>query len=144
MNSRALENVLIAHGHRLTEPRQRLIAILSQWPSRFSAGELVKAARKAEPPIGRATVFRTLGLLLELGIVERVRGADDSEGYVVARRGDHHHHLVCSSCGRVEDLPLCPVEGRLKELAAERRFQVQGHNLEVYGLCEGCVKADEK
>lgn len=139
MSSEALAEALLARGCQLTAARRTVLAAISAWPGCFSSRELCRKLQAERSGVGRATVFRTLNLLAELGLLERIRGTDDVERYLVTCTGEHHHHLICSSCGRVEELPECPVADKLAELAAARHFQVKSHNLEVFGLCERCA-----
>lgn len=143
MRAETMEQALVARGYRLTDSRRALIAVIAAWPGWFSSRELCRSLQRKKVSVGRATVFRTLNLLVELGLVERVRARDDSEGYVVTCGGDHHHHLVCVRCGRVEELPECPVKERLAELAAARNFRVESHSLEVFGICGDCADTDD-
>jgi len=142
MRAEEMLETLVAHGYRLTEPRQALLEVIACRPGWFSVRELCEDLRQKKIRVGRATVFRTLNLLVDLGLLERVRGVNEAEGYVVTGTGEHHHHLICSRCGRVEELPECPVADRLTELAAERQFQVVSHNLEVYGVCIQCLRQE--
>jgi Fe2+ or Zn2+ uptake regulation protein len=142
MRAEEMLEKLVALGYRATEPRQALLEAISCQPGWFSARELFEDLGQKRIRVGRATIFRTLGLLVDLGLLERVRGPNEEEGYVVTGGGEHHHHLICSRCGRVEELPECPVAERLTELAAERQFQVVSHNLEVYGVCIQCLRQE--
>ena len=99
----------------------------------FVADEVVEAA----PGVGRATVFRTLRLLQDLGIVCQVVLDDGAVAYRLAS-GGHHHHLVCSECGAVSDFASGDIEGLLDDIAKRTGFRVDAHRLEVYGLCPEC------
>jgi Fur family ferric uptake transcriptional regulator len=98
-------------GHRVTTARRRVIdAVLAQ-PSHFTVEDVLRRTRR----VGRATVFRTIRLLLDLNILCRVMLDGGSLHYRVSSRG-HHHHLVCTECGRVEDFTKCDVEPLVREL----------------------------
>src|SRR3990172_9979492 len=86
---------------------------------------------------GRATVFRTIRLLTERGVVCRVLLEDGSLHYRLSRRG-HHHHLVCLNCGGVRDLDECAVGDLVRELSRASGYEIEGHWLEVYGRCASC------
>jgi Fe2+ or Zn2+ uptake regulation protein len=94
--------------------------------------------RAPAPRIGRATVFRTLKLLVELDIFCRVLLDDGELHYRWSRRG-HHHHLVCTDCGAVDDFTACVVSGLVEEQTRRTNFTVEGHWLEVYGRCGACA-----
>jgi len=104
---------LEALDHRITPSRVAVIAAVLAQSGHFSVEDVLRQARA----VGRATVFRTMRLLTDLEIVCRVLLEDGSLHYRVSRRG-HHHHLVCVSCGNVQDLDECAVAGLVRELAA--------------------------
>ena len=121
------------HGHRVTGSRRRVLEALVQAPAHFTVDDLVRLA----PHVGRATVFRTMKLLQDLNVVCRVLMEDGSLHYRMSMRG-HHHHLVCRSCGRVEDFSTCDVSSLVEELTRSTAYQIEGHWLEVYGRCAAC------
>lgn len=126
-------------GRRVTEPRLRVIHAIASAPSGLTVEEVMRLA----PGAGRATVFRTVRLLQELGIVCRVLMEDGRPQYRLARRG-HHHHLVCVSCGRIEDFTSCSVADLVEELTRNTEYVVEGHWLEVYGRCHACRLLDSR
>jgi Fur family ferric uptake transcriptional regulator len=120
-------------GHRVTASRRRVLdAVLAQ-PSHFTIDDVLHTTRK----VGRATVFRTMKLLVDLNIVCRVLLEDGALHYRLSARG-HHHHLVCRDCGRVEDFTTCDVSSLVRELARANKYEIEGHWLEVYGRCQAC------
>ena len=124
---------LEAQGHRVTPSRRAVIAAVLQQSAHFTVDDLLRRCRGA----GRATVFRTVRLLSEMGVVCRVLMEDGSLHYRLSQRG-HHHHLVCTACGGVQDLDQCAVAGLVRDLAASSGYEIEGHWLEFYGRCEGC------
>ena len=120
-------------GHRITGSRRRVLdAVLAQ-PAHFTVDDVLHATRK----VGRATVFRTMKILLDLNIVCRVILDDGAMHYRVSTRG-HHHHLVCIDCGRVEDFSQCDVQALTRDLAKATGYEIERHWLEVYGRCQAC------
>ena len=120
-------------GHRITGSRRRLLdAVLAQ-PDHFTVDDVLRRT----PMVGRATVFRTMRLLLDLNIVCRVMLDGGRLHYRLSSPG-HHHHLVCNGCGRVEDFTKPNVEPLLREVAAAMDYEIEGHWLEVYGRCQAC------
>lgn len=130
---------LAARGYRMTSPRRQIVAMLAARGS-MTAQELYDALRRAGSGVGRATVFRTLELLSQLGAVERVHLPDGCHTYVLTRPG-HHHHLVCSDCGTVLEFSDCQLDGLLAGLAERTAFRIDSHWLEVFGLCRDCQTA---
>lgn len=123
-------------GYRQTGPRARVWSLIAGLERPFSAEEVVRQARAQAWPVSRATVYRALSLFERLGLIERVHGLGRTHRYVrCAPR--HHHHLICAGCGRVEDLPGCPLEELLPALVGDA-FLVEGHRLEVFGRCARC------
>jgi len=127
---------LEARGYRVTPSRRAVVAAILAQSGHFTADDLVARCHGA----GRATVFRTIRLLTELGVVCRVMLEDGSKHYMVSQRG-HHHHLVCTGCGRVEDLDQCAIADALKDLSDRTGYEVEGHWLELYGRCSACRAA---
>jgi Fur family transcriptional regulator, ferric uptake regulator len=120
-------------GHRITGSRRRVLDAVMAQPAHFSVDDVLHATRK----VGRATVFRTMKILLDLNIVCRVILDDGAMHYRVSTRG-HHHHLVCIDCGRVEDFSQCDVQSLTRDLAAATGYEIERHWLEVYGRCQAC------
>ena len=133
-----LLQILEDKGYRSTSPRQALVRTVAAKDRHFTAEEI----RKDVPQVGRATVFRSLNLLEETGILCRVLLEDGSLRYQLSYHG-HHHHLICTECGVSEDLVGCDIEGMLKEKAGRHHFQMEGHRLEVYGRCSDCRSSGE-
>ena len=124
---------LEAQGHRITPARLAVIAAVLAHSGHFSVEHIMRESRA----VGRATVFRTMRLLTDMDIVCRVLLEDGSLRYRVSRSG-HHHHLVCVSCGNVQDLDECAVAGLVREIAAANQYEIDGHWLEFYGRCAAC------
>ena len=123
-------------GHRVTDSRRQVLAVLMAAPAHFTVEDVMRQT----PDVGRATVFRTMKLLQDLNVVCRVLMEDGSLHYRLSSRG-HHHHLVCRSCGRVEDFSTCDVAAVIEQLVETTAYQIEGHWLEVYGRCQSCRSA---
>jgi Fur family ferric uptake transcriptional regulator len=129
----AMERRLERLGLRVTAPRRELLAAITDLGDHFSAERLAEAA----PGVGRATVFRTLRVLLDAGVVCQVVEPDGGIEYRVTALG-HHHHLLCADCGAVDDFAGCDISDLLEELAARTGYEISAHRLEVYGRCADC------
>jgi Fur family transcriptional regulator, ferric uptake regulator len=127
---------LAERGYRMTGPRRQIVAALAEGGS-TTAQDLYERLRRSGSGIGRATVFRTLEILSQLGILERVHLPDGCHTYILTQPG-HHHHLVCSDCGTVLEFSDCRLEEALDLLARRTAFRIDGHWLEVFGVCQGC------
>jgi Fur family ferric uptake transcriptional regulator len=127
-------------GYRLTEPRRSLAALIADQKSHFTAAELVSAARARRLGVGRATVFRTLELLEELGTIERLDLPGGEHAYVGCEPA-HHHHVVCSGCGRTDEIDDAKLRSVVRDVARRTGYRVDEHRLELFGLCPACLAA---
>src|SRR5205823_14447544 len=89
---------------------------------------------------GHPTVFRTIDLLVSSGALSRLHGIEDGGRCVryTPCAPAHHHHLVCRSCGRVEEIDLAGLDAKLARAARARGYAALGHTLEVAGICADC------
>ena len=127
-------------GHRLTEPRRAVAGLVAARDGHFTAAELVADARRDRLDIGRATVFRSLDLFASLNLVERVDLPDGNHAYV-ACDPVHHHHAICTGCGRSLDVADHGLAAVLGEIGNRSGFRVSAHRLEIFGLCSACQGA---
>jgi Fur family transcriptional regulator, ferric uptake regulator len=145
IDARAIPDVLASKGLRLTAPRRAVIDVLVERGAPLTVADIHGRLRKAR--INLVSVYRTLRLLMDLGLV---RLADEFRGTQRFELAEvytgHHHHLVCQRCGQVEDIDGCWLEEKMLEtlnrrLRRTRRFRVTAHDLKLYGLCRGCGRA---
>ena len=129
-------------GYRMTRSRRSVVEAIASRRRPFSSAEILGQVSGQEGSVGRATVFRTLDVLQDLGMLERVEHPDGSWGYVACSRG-HHHHAICSGCGLVVELRICDVERNAETEATRAGFAIRGHRLEYYGLCSSCQGAPQ-
>jgi Fur family ferric uptake transcriptional regulator len=127
-------------GHRLTEPRRAVARLIATHEGHFTAAELVDDARRLHLDVGRATVFRALELFASLGLVERIDLPEGVHAYV-ACDPLHHHHAICTGCGRSLDVADHGLADILVEIGRRSGFRVTAHRLEVFGLCAACQAA---
>ena len=122
------------------DPGRNRLAVLGQLarePNDATAQEIHRRLREDGERIGLATVYRTLHLLEETGVVDALPHSSRGTCYRLCTEG-HHHHLVCERCHRVIELTECPAEEWIEKEAARAGFVVTGHDLEVAGLCARC------
>ncbi len=124
----------LPEGVRLTPQRAAVVETVADLDS-FTLAELYDLARRREPRLGLATVYRTVELLRETGSV-RPLPAEGRATYVRCHPG-HHHHLVCRACGAVEETELCAAPSAAV-LKRRHGFVAESHELDIYGLCERC------
>ena len=127
---------LAERGYRDTRSRRLIAEAVASRTSVFSAQEVY--AELAPQGVGRATVFRTLSLLHELRLLNRIHAGVGCDQYTICEPR-HHHHLVCTSCGAVFPLSNCPISQDVERTAGGLGFQIEGHQMEVYGRCGACA-----
>lgn len=127
-------------GLRVTGPRRLIVRSVLSQHGPFSAEELLSQLHQSTSALGRATVFRTLDLLVKIGVLDRVHHPSGLHRYVLAGV-DHHHHVVCSQCGAVADFNGCNVEELIATAVSQTGFQINGHWLELFGICANCQQA---
>jgi Fur family ferric uptake transcriptional regulator len=135
-----LVDALDRAGYRLTGPRRAVAELVASQEAHFTAAGLAAEARDRHLDIGRATIFRSLDVFTTLGLVERVDLPDGEHAYV-ACDPVHHHHAICTSCGRSTDVADHGLADTLARIGRESGFQVTAHRLEIFGLCAPCVGA---
>jgi Fur family ferric uptake transcriptional regulator len=127
---------LLPSGVRSTVPRRAVVEALARMPGRFTAVELHEQARAIHGRLGLATTYRTLDLLREAGAV-RVLSGETGPAYIRCHPG-HHHHLVCVSCGGVEETELCAAPAA-DEIRLRHGFEVEHHEIDLFGYCARCA-----
>ena len=132
------ERLLGERGVRPTERRVHVLAELVGEPNDATAQSLHERLRRRGERIGLATVYRTLGVLVEHGIVDALSHREGGELCYRICGGGHHHHLVCTECHRVVELGSCELDPWLERAASAHGFRPTGHRLEVSGVCAGC------
>jgi Fur family transcriptional regulator, ferric uptake regulator len=122
---------------RPTRQRVRVLTELMGERDDVTAQELHDRLRSGGEKLGLATVYRTLGLLAEAGIIDSLSHRPGELCYRWCGQG-HHHHLVCSSCHHVVELADCELDPWLERISSTHGFVTTGHRLEVSGLCAAC------
>jgi Fe2+ or Zn2+ uptake regulation protein len=121
---------------RMTPQRRVVLDAIADWRGSFTVVEVFERARRVSPRLGLATTYRTVDLLRQSGSVRALAG-EERAAYV--RCGpEHHHHLVCITCGSVEDTDDCPLPSS-GELERRYGFSARSHELEIYGTCRSCT-----
>src|SRR5258708_30390402 len=114
---------------RNTRPRQLIAECLIELAAigaDFTIDDLWQTLRQEEPQIGRATVYRSIEMLVQVGLLNRIEFADGIHHYRVCG-GEHHHHLTCTHCRRVVDIEICLPEEQLLALCLQTGFPIEGH-----------------
>lgn len=142
-----IKKQLHAKGYKLTPQREATLTVLiEREEDHLSAEEVFLLVKEKAPEIGLATVYRTLELLCEINVVDKINFGDGVSRYDLRKEGiDHfHHHLVCMECGDVEEIIEDLLEEVEKRVETEWKFQVKDHRLTFHGICQQCQKATAK
>ena len=148
-SEKLLREKLREKGLKVTRQRILVLSVLEQnCGSHMTAEEVYGQVSEDYPEIGLATVYRTLQLLLEMQLVDRINLDDGCVRYEIGHllRGNakhNHHHLICRSCGKVIPFDGDLLEGLEQHIEETAGFQVQDHEVKFYGLCRECVKAQK-
>jgi Fur family transcriptional regulator, ferric uptake regulator len=131
------------YGSLRATPRRRLIAeTAATLRGAFSVDDLARSVRSRETTVGVATVYRAVSALVGIGWLERVGERDGRALYARCDAGEHHHHVICDGCGRVE-VTTCPVAtavgGGAGESESAAGFVITRHEVTLYGLCPACA-----
>ena len=138
MNTSDGTNVLKEGGLKATPPRVKILGIFQRAePRHLSAEDVFRVLVKEGSEIGLATVYRVLMQLAQAGLLTRCR-FETGKAVFELNRGTHHDHLVCLSCGRVDEFYDAEIEARQREVARAIGFGLQEHALALYGLCAEC------
>ena len=121
---------------RMTRQRQVILEALQGVSTHPTGDEVHQLARRVLPHLSLATVYRNLELLSEAGLVRKVELAGSQRRF--DGRLDHHHHLRCLRCGRVQDVAAGPATGLEQAAAQESGYEVLGYHLELVGYCPAC------
>jgi Fur family ferric uptake transcriptional regulator len=128
-------------GQRLTANREVLLDTLTGAPRPLTIPEILDE----RPGLAQSSVYRNLVVLEEAGVVHRVVGADEFARWELAEDlAGHHHHLICATCGRVEDVPASAglersVAAAAAAITRATGFQTQHHRLDLVGVCATCA-----
>jgi Fur family ferric uptake transcriptional regulator len=124
-------------GYRLTPQRMMVVEALHGADKHVSAEEIYAQVHARYPYANISTVYRTLELLKELGLVTEIALGDGCVRFHPAEKG-HHHHLVCQKCGKVIDLPESALDSLEKILRDDYQFKADLKHMAVFGLCSEC------
>lgn len=138
MGKDIFEQHLRSRGLKLTPERARILKTVSAMNSHFEPEELVMKLQRRKTPVSRASVYRTLPLLLECGLIKEALYKDRKTRYERTFGQNHHDHMVCTECGTIIEFVSENIEQLQAELCRERGFEPSSHTLEIRGKCRTC------
>lgn len=137
----AFRQYLKRHGIKFTQPRQRILDSVLEMKDHFEAEQLLFALRQGGHRVAKATIYRTLPLLVDCGILKQVRFEVKQSHYELAFGENPHDHMVCRRCGRIVEFASDDVVTLRKRLAGKHRFHSISHRFQISGLCWECANA---
>jgi len=137
----AFREFLKGKGLRLTSEREAILReVFATKGEHFEPEELHIALRQKEADVSRASVYRTIPLLIEAGIIEEVERVDKHAHYELIHGREHHDHMLCLGCGDVIEFLSPEMEELQDRLCDEHGFTGETHTLEIKGYCRKCAK----
>lgn len=143
MNEEKVKDLLREKGLKVTSQRLMVLNILSaHGDEHLTVEEIYDLAKEESPEIGLATIYRTVQVLLELHVIERVTFDDGFARYELngeeTGSGHRHHHAICTQCGKVYSLETDLLDTLEKQVFESLGFEVTDHEVKLYGLCSAC------
>ena len=124
-------------GLKITPARLSLLDIFKHVKKPLSVKDVAESFKGGD--LDTVTIYRNLEVLEGLGVLKKIF-INNKESYYELDSQDHHHHLICKSCGKIEDVAGCKVQVNEKDLLKPSGFsKITGHSLEFFGLCNSCV-----
>lgn len=143
MNEEKVKDLLREKGLKVTSQRLMVLNILSaHGDEHLTVEEIYDLAKEESPEIGLATIYRTVQVLLELHVIEKVTFDDGFARYELngeeTGSGHRHHHAICTQCGNVYSLETDLLDTLEKQVFESLGFEVTDHEVKLYGLCSAC------
>ena len=131
---------LAARGVRMTAQRRLLVAVIQDSPRHLDAATLLEIAKKQDPRIDRATVYRTIALLKDRELIDELdlMHIEGEKHYYEAKTNRDHGHIACFRCGEIMEYASASFERLKREIAQQSGFEIRAVRLEVGGLCKKC------
>lgn len=141
----AFKSILKANSLKFTSQREAILSTLYNNPQHFTSENLYLLVKEKYPTlnIGIATVYRTLSLLEENGIVSSISLGTQGKKFEIANK-PHHDHLICSSCGKIVEFENEQIETLQHQIAKENGFELTDHLMQLYGICSDCREKNKK
>lgn len=140
MSEKKILSLLREKGYKLTPQRKAIMKTIFLSPHHLSPADIYRKVSKIYRGIGLVTVYRTLEILIKLGLVCEVHTEKGTRRYILRESKKHHHHLICTECGRVVYFLNCNLENLASRLSRETKFEIKSHSLEFFGRCSECQK----
>lgn len=143
MNKLKFSDNLKMNGLRSTKHRIDILAILEKSSQPIAAEQLFQDMQKRDISINLSTVYRTLDILCDKNLLNKLNIVGDNRTLFEYNRMIHTHHLICLGCKKIITIDSCPLKGYEKALAKETNYVIAGHKLDIYGYCPECQNKKE-
>lgn len=137
---RTFERYLRSQGLKFTVQRKLILRKVFAMHDHFEADDLATEFRLEGKKLSRATVYRTLPLLVQCGLIREVQFGENHAHYEPTMGHQHHDHLICVTCGKVVEFCDDSIEQLQDDVCAKHGFQLESHSLEIKGYCNHCWK----
>lgn len=135
------EEIIRAAGHRVTPQRVLILDAVCEDGGHTTLGEVYARVREVDPLIDRSTLYRTLKLLVDLGLVVSADTGDGETYYEIAKP-HHHHHLVCRQCGKEQEIEHTLLQRMFDQVFQQYGFKADTDHLVLFGLCSECASQE--
>ncbi len=131
--------ILKENGYKYTGKREQMLQLFSNEKRYLSAKDVLEAMQTDYPGLSFDTIYRNLSTFVDLGILEMTELDGEKKFRFSCSINEHHHHIICLSCGKTKHLHLCPMDS----LNDATDFFIVGHKFEVYGYCMECTNKND-
>jgi Fur family ferric uptake transcriptional regulator len=138
MEKERFRDFLSTKGLKLTKERNEILDEILSIKKHFDPEELFIKLKQKGSKVSRASVYRTIPLLLESGIIEEVEKIDRHAHYEKVSSNEHHDHMICLKCGKIIEFFSPTLEMLQNEICEKERFKCIKHFLEIHGYCKDC------
>ncbi|MCF7857933.1 MAG: transcriptional repressor [Candidatus Cloacimonetes bacterium] len=129
---------------KLTKPRLTILKAIFRNHEHFNVDNLYEQIRKKQSNVSRATIYRTIPLLLESGLIKLSLRCDSKDIYEHSYGHENHLHFICTNCGSIKEASFIKVEKLINQLAVDANFKITEYHLSARGLCENCRKSTDQ
>lgn len=136
---KSIETALRNHGYKVTSQRRTVIDEILSTHEHQTPAAIFERVKSEQKGIGLVTIYRTLEILAECGLICETHAGHSCRSYLMSKTSAHHHHLICSDCGKVVDFEDCGLTDLENRLTEKSGFKIDGHLLEFLGKCRECA-----
>jgi Fur family ferric uptake transcriptional regulator len=138
------QNFIQTNNLKSSKRRDLIFDNIIKIQGHFTADEIYQVMLRIDPDIGIATVYRTIRLLVDCGVlIEHTFG--EKKGFFEVNEVDseHHDHLICNTCGKIIEFHCDIIENHQQRIAEQHQFKINSHKLEIYGVCSECQQQNK-